>query len=798
MRLLHGTGLLLAAVAVAAADPPAPHPTLALRYPRPRRPLPAAPPLRVTESRDRVVLESERCRLVFSRTNLGVVEAVTMGRPIPVRCVPDAMLIDEAGKVYHQAAAIDGQLTLTDRKDEPYLQLQGFCTPSGPQGPAPFRLVVAYDVHKLTGFIQVRVALDPTRSVGLRELAMQHSMGAQTLSRFPWLQVADRERGSRAVTDPPARPGLIAAGPLPFALWTDGATGFEVTGGEFRDCSFEPAFLAPDAPHLLTVTNHRDNARAIDMWLVRRLPGREIRLDRRRSYAYGMSFLPWRKFRPRFALTAATFDRPVGPGESAAAQEPSGDVPDPGAAARRGVTAAASWSMLGPPSAQRLEDVLHWTAQANRFGMQSIRTLDLRGLPPLFRDPREPMWQRLRDYSLWYPADQVREDLLRETWLANPAPAWPEQARGAVALCPQSERARRFLYDHVRAWLELVPTGVVRLEGMNPGVCTGEGHGCSTQGTVPAIGQHVLVERIRQLLRERAGTALAVAAGQAFHNGLAGADFTNPGTPPGVPSGPESAISFNPFLRGTAVIWDTAAAGGHPVKDLRLYERALARCGLISFNEGEREFISEEQRRWSERYMSPLGAWNIEDSTVHHPLEPDYGAYVQANLGRITPVLYEREDDLLLVVVKNADFCEPEPVTLDAKTLQWTERKILVFNTVQRTLRKIEEKKDTVSLGKIPVDEGPQILRIMRNPSAHAIVWHDQNAWRVVEEKRDSGLKARLLGVPDATALVYVYYHGGRPGRVDGGSVAAHDRKSKLLTLSVTFDSGGLAGFHVR
>ena len=84
-------------------------PVLVLRYPEGKKKREKGDPYpRVTQEKDAWIVESERSRLVFSPRTASITSVTVLGRNIPVRSVPDAMIIDAAGKVYHQAEAVDG------------------------------------------------------------------------------------------------------------------------------------------------------------------------------------------------------------------------------------------------------------------------------------------------------------------------------------------------------------------------------------------------------------------------------------------------------------------------------------------------------------------------------------------------------------------------------------------------------------------------------------------------------------------------------------------------------------------
>lgn len=773
---------------------PAPDPVLALRYPEEKKKGKKGEEMpRVTRQQEDWVVESDRAKLLFSAKTASITAATLLGRTLPIRSVPDAMLIDGNGKVYRQADAIDGKLRIHTTRDDKYLHVDGVCTPRGPSGVAPVRMHLTYDIHKATGFTQVRVALEPNAGARIREFSMDHNLGPQSAGLLPVLQVASPQGGARTVESPRATGSVITAGPLPFALWTDGVIGFELNGLDFKNSTIAPVVQAPDSRHYLTVANDRGNSRTLDMVLIRTLPGKEVELQERVAFEYGFSFLPWRRFQPRYALPAPSFE----------AVAPAGSKPDPRAPAAQGVTAAIGWESLSGNSTY--EQTAHWAALANRHGMEIIRSVGPRSFLPVFTQPIEPMWHRLNARSIWYSPEQVREDLHQDPWRSRDNPAyapdgirradWPHTAGGPVELSLNSPRARDFLYDCIRGYAGLIPTGMVHLEDFAPGICSNPRHGCSAQGTASTLGQHLFVERVKEMLADHGGRArLSVGMERGFNNSTAMADFSAPGVT-GLPSKADLATVFNPFLRGTPVIWNFDGPRTGPVTDLHSIELALARCGLVAFGKG----ATAEQQRWVRDYFAPLSIYDIEHSALIHPNDPEWKTRFTADLEQITPVVYERKNDLLLVAVKNAPYIEPQPLSINAEFYNWMEDKVILFDTLTRTLQRVEEKDGNLVVPRIRIDQGPQIIRVMRQPDDTEVIWHDPTAWRIVKSRMDDGLHCTMAGVPDSRARVYVYLpSGGRPGRVTGAEVAAFDKQSRLVTLSVPFNSQGLAEFRVR
>lgn len=768
-------------------------PVLALRYPEEKRKREKGEPLpRVTQEKDAWIVESERSRLVFSPKTASITSVTVLGRNIPVQSVPNAMIIDAAGKVYHQADAIDGIMRMQTTPEDKYLHVDANCTPRGPAGVAPVRLHLSYDIHKATGFTQVRVALDPGLGAKIREFSMEHGLGPGTQSMFPLLQVATPD-GARTIANTPGSGSVIMADSFPFALWTDGVIGFELNGLDFKNSVIDPSIRHPDSRHFLTVANHRENNRALDMVFVRTLPGKELELNSRVGFEYGFSFLPWRRFRPLYTLPAPTFESGGAPG----------NPPDPRLPAQKGITAAIGWE--SPQATGAYETAAHWAAIANRYGMQTIRAVGPRSFRPVFTRPTEPMWDRLNSRSIWLTPEQVKEDLRKDLWRAQETAAygpdgirrtdWPHNAEGVVSLDLGSQRSRDFLYDCIRGWTGLIPTGMVHLDDFAPGVCTNTAHHCSEHGTTSILGQHLFVERVKEMLRDHSPYArLSVGAQRGFNNSMALADFSSPGLS-GTPDPADLQTVFNPFLRGTPVIWNYA--GGHttPVDELRTIELALARCGLVAFGKG----ATPRQQKLVQDYFTPLSTYGIEQATLLHPTDPEWKTRYAANLELVTPVFYERENDLLLVAVKNQAYTEPQPVTVKAEFYNWMEDKVILFDTLTRTVRRVEEKDGNLVIPRLRIDQGPQIIRVMKEPSDTEVVWHDPVAWRILSAKMDHGLHCKMAGVPDSRAMVYVYLAGGgKPGKVTGAEVAAFDKQSRLLTLAVPFDSQGLAEFRVR
>jgi hypothetical protein len=306
----------------------------------------------------------------------------------------------------------------------------------------------------------------------------------------------------------------------------------------------------------------------------------------------------------------------------------------------------------------------------------------------------------------------------------------------------------------------------------------------------------IVMDRVQAALKDAFPTVRFLVQPQnVFSNSWAAAEYANPGEqgPSGLPTEAESNTIYNPLLYGTTTIIYTESSGHRPKNDIRQHEMALRNGCLILYNKMT-PVATEDQDEWYARYYSPLGIYDIESSTIRHWKEPEYSQYVEADLARVKPVLYERAGDVLLVAVRAGDEVD-ERASFEVKVKELgLAGGALVFDTIKRTLTAMAEVDGRLKFENVPVQDGPQIYRLMRTPDRPAVVWHDQVGWRVVKEVEEAAtrrLMIELAGVPLSEAMVYVY----DPSATEpaGANLVSWDGQSKLAVYKVAFDGDAKA-----
>jgi hypothetical protein len=223
---------------------------------------------------------------------------------------------------------------------------------------------------------------------------------------------------------------------------------------------------------------------------------------------------------------------------------------------------------------------------------------------------------------------------------------------------------------------------------------------------------------------------------------------------------------------------------------------ALRNGCLMLYNKMGPQPMPKEHMSWYNDYYSPLGIYDIEDSTIRHWREPEYSQYITVDLDKAKPVLYERPKDALLVAVRSGDDVnEPVSFAVKLKPLELNGG-ALVFDTINKKLSAMPEIDGELKFENIPVHKGPQLYRMMGTFDRPKVIWHDHVGWRVLKE--DYGfiaatqmLTIHLAGVPDSESLIYVYYPLAEAPK--GSNVVSWDQESKLAVYKVKFDRNAKA-----
>lgn len=757
---------------------------LARRYgQRPRR-LPS-PPL-VEQSADEIVVRSERAVWTFSRARCAIVAAEALGRTIPMECLPNVHLTDTRSRAV-QERATDGSLRVvaapavpdSELNETSYLHLEGEFTPKRDNGAlASVKFAIHYRIHKITGYTIVDLRpVHVETGATVRTLKIEYSLGPRSATRYRVAQVL----GSGLISGwqvYDSSPQVHFADIFPFAVWSDGATALEVQGLNFENHDIDSEFPEQNGGRrYLTVESGPDGSRQLNHYVIGKARGASVALEVGTRYRTAFSILPWRKFRPLFEMYAGRFDE-------------SYDGEDKGQiASRLGITSSFGYEAGFNHAAQSDGNrwlALHADVEAN--GLQLIHYVDYQiynnnSPTGAFRLRTDSYWERWADFGIWMTEEEAMRDLFRNRFTARDfghyhpdgiaRANWPHTKTGRVNLCINSRHHRDYFVDSVEEALEVTRPGLVYIDDVASVPCSNHEHGCEGIGRSALWGGHILNDRLEDLFGNYSPRVRLLLQPQSnFNNAWANCDYANPGEqhPAGLPDETEKSLIYNPFLRGTQIIMYTASYGNLPNKDLRLYEMALSQGCLVLHNPmWPGPPMKAEQRRWFTDFFSPLGIYNVETSTIHHPIEPEYeSVVVERDASKIIPVIYQRPGDVLLVAVRKDGSEVPASVGLAADVLGLGETHVLAFDTISRSLDRVPVTDGRVTIGGIPVQQGPRIYRLMNPPASTTLVWHDQVTWRQLEEVRTqegdtATLELKLSGVPNSEGSVYLYHPAGAP-----------------------------------
>lgn len=277
-------------------------------------------------------------------------------------------------------------------------------------------------------------------------------------------------------------------------------------------------------------------------------------------------------------------------------------------------------------------------------------------------------------------------------------------------------------------------------------------------------------------------------------------DWTIPGEfEGGLPSMAGRDTIWTSLLYGIQVQYYTGSTTAFPIGETRFYDAILSRAAIstIYLMEGGDAYPREAQEMWK-RYMMPLKIFDVERSTLHHGFDGDFEKYASVDRDFVIPMIYERPEDILLVLTKDRQRVQPlSQATLKGEALGLTGR-IVIFDPLTRKLKRHELGEDGILTLDVDLGIGPRLFRISNEPAAHSVIWHDQIVWNVsIKKEAPDKTHYRVAGVPLSRGKVFLVAKS-NPELVEGAKTLAFRENEGLLVLGVDFPKTGKAEVVVR
>lgn len=773
---LIGTFLVwvLCSVTHAAPEPPVENIQLRYRKGKTAKLRHRFPPARVNVQSDMTRIAGDRAQVQFNRKTGAVDWVKIRERKFAQARIADMEITDLEGRTFFQrrGSGLSSRPALSEPRDEGlYIVQSGTFVPRTQDGRVLSPVEVEYRTHRYTGYTFVSHVF-PRGLKNVRRIVVRNTLGKGS-EDLDGLHTSGHWWGSVRQMIPSTRVGIVKANPSTlqqYAIWANGRMGIEVDGMEFGHWPVHESFSRSDGESYITVRVHPDGTRAVDAYYVHQPEGQSVDLDPGSRFRLGFSILPFRRYRPVSELYGGwcKCDNPR-PWNHERMLE----------AAKRGVTMTMleNWNTS-------IDDIPH------RYGIKTV-----------FYTSGIILWRNNQYANPPYALDGPE---LERDYLTDYHGTTPKNMDKNLGMCPSAPEWRQRSVNHWRQHALKNPNLDYLYTDDNYGafLCDNKGHGCDQRQMGPGMTE--LNDDYQLMLEELPNDrAFIIHPAQWPNASFAHGDFLLPGEDshhldpeePDVARRIDHDLIMTSLLFGNQCIYYTWSMGRLPARASKLwvYEMALTRCATVmSPQEPLLAYTREDEDVWS-RYMSPLVIYDIEKSEVHHPFDHEFPSYASVDVEGVTPVLYSRPGDLLVVVAKETRESKPATVTLSLKSLKFPGREVLVYDSIERKLQRLSaDESDRLALENLRVDRGPQLLRVVALPKKPTELWHGPETWKVeITELATNALLRKMIdikveGTPTATGELLVYT-GGRPTSVSGGTLVEYDEKLGVAKLTVDF-----------
>ena len=742
---------------------------------------------------EQIIISSDLTDLYFDRSRCSIGLAEMRTERFDVESFPDLKIINEKGEEYRQRYAADGNLKLMPSTDDRWIVLDGACTPRTKEGiPLPYSFLFEYRIHRQSGLIAVRAVprIKWGQTYKIRQLVM-----VGNLNDSPEQQIDDYQRihgseffgkGNRCLPHDSRADTIISGRRNIIAAWGNGKYAFQVMPMSFKYCSIDKELSKNKKAYRHLAIGTREGHRFIDMVFVNQKEGNEIEITAGdAAYESTFSFLPWRRWRPRIELAASS----------------------------------RVWA-----------DPLIWSVSYQQERLQRMAkmgvTLHGLGYPPqgmaadetyivrVGRQARESHYYGIKDMVSWVEGGRwPRERALEQGWITKDemrhAARLQRDKLHAGFLGPEQEISDQFcMNDPIWRNMTVDRINLPVFEKFQSSAvywdwtwplynCDNHAHGDDGISFTP-LGHIEMIDRFREQTSRLPERPMVMGCTYDAHTTCVSLiDMYNPGESGKgwwVPNRAELNLVYSSLLYGTQCIYYTLT-GGMSHDTVRTYELALARCSTVFLGDeywdpnphdppGSPGGYTEEEIAMWIKYMTPLVIFGINDSEYRHPFDEDYSRFCRSNDG-VTTVLYFKNGQVFVAVVKEDENVLKGNVTLNCKNLGLSSDKILMYDVINSTAETHRLKSDELTLPEIDLSRGPRFFVLRDMPLEPIVIWNSPGTWNA-ELQKDSLV---FTGVPNTKLEAYLWCgKKGAPRVTSGGTLKSYDRRSKLALISTEAD----------
>ena len=737
----------------------------------------------IETSADGITITRETARIRFVKKTCNIDQVTVLGSSLGDVPSPNIVYRDAHGMVYEQNHATDGQLTV--QENESYIVIDATCHPKTRDGRTGGRLELRYKIRKADGLIRVSFSLGGDIKIG--KLTAVHTIAnidANGIDKLYFMApMKYRPMESHYVVCPPGTKKHYLSEKLNFACFYSGRIGFEIEQADYANTA-----IAADHEGYMRLESAGDRHLA-SLIFINQPAGAEFEVGDDYSAEYLFSFLPYHKPRP--------WDELFGGGltDFIDINDLKGDIR---VLANLGFTAVVPPGMYQLPNEPwRHQWYSDFIEECHRNGIKTI----------LYYNLWNAYMKQIVESGL-YPADGIKRDVQRH---------WPGQeivpenylttaGDKRLPMCINAPEMKKFRLNQTFQIIDNYDLDGLFFDQSELRVCHNPLHGCSEKGRLTAayadfyqqVREH-LDAKGKQLGRDmlivphlwdRAGASVTSLA-----------DAVTPGEEGGFPSDAAFEFAYSSMCTGIHSLYLHNHIQCASIRTPKLYARALARCATVYptyARSGWQEDVgvtSEELALWG-KYMHPLRIFRASESDLHHPDDDNFSAFCRFEDDGITPVIYSRPDEMLLVIANEGSLKKKGDLHLSSGTLGLTGRDFILFDTLNfdnRELRAGDDNGLKLSIN-WPAADDARILLLKRRPDRPALIWHDVVTWRQASSWDGTELAITLSGVPDSTSRLVVYCaDAGRPGRIEGGDMESYETVGRLASVAIGYDAKGKA-----
>jgi hypothetical protein len=803
-----------------------------------------------------IKVSGDLAQMIFDRSRASVRHVRIRNETFDVTCFPDIRYVTGVqtgpilfsqdpgwgkfntvdGEEFRQSYGGPAELHVTGW-DGKYLVLEGSCQPANELGvPGPAQFDLKYRIHRDLGIVLFEARCRQWK-LPVKRFEFVNSLKDSPAQQLDYVNCGVVGHNELVIKDRWGQPrNSLVAGPVDradgvvtgdqfcYGQWSSGRFAFQVQPMSFGGHYISPAPVpeGQERQQLITVqgityvepnrsggmradpgaekylvAQTKNGQRHLDTVFINTIPSDPAVVIGAQTFSTAFQFLPFRKYQPNAWLLANAphYSGTTKISSDSILADLAHQLAELGV---DGFNVGTGDLNVSAFAKERDEDKsLHWHQTRQTFA--SLSNAGLRGVPA--------WWSGSWDLTQFDKAGWLEAKDVPAAWIVNPRANLKEKPEGNFwsPFCYANKQMRDIELDKVCIGnVQQFKCDGVYLDGFGPIMSCDNGlHGCN--GPAWQVEAYIdFCDRWREFAKSQPDLEplLWGHSSMSAYGVLGLSDITFPGeifVAPWVPNSAELESFFTSLLNGWQVLYCSNRGNGGPdVEQVGTYETALSRCSVVYAGKEITDAWMKNQhdymglRLW-QRYMLPLGIYDINTSQVHHVFDEDFATYAEMPGQGACEVLYHRPGDVLLIAVR--ELVEPADqavARINVSALGFKGDKVWVVDTNPEaiTVELQTAEAGILDLGRIDVMGGPQIFRLLdAKDAAPAVVWHNQTVWDVVAIEQGQTLALKVTGLPQSDGLVYVACAERGQPQVQGGELICFDQQSSLATIQLVFGS---------